>query len=67
MQKCKHCRYCRTIRHITFDNYVCTNPDIEESAKEYEDRVEKKIVKAVNAIGNEMPKTALLWSPLNRR
>ena len=54
--KCSVCEYARI--------YTCRHPRIRESAKKYEERTGKYIVKSCDFIGWKIPKTSLRWCPL---
>lgn len=61
--KCKDCKFC-TYEGAGIDGgYKCRHPDIEESAKKYEQLKRKVINKEYPHIGYDMIKTSLRYCP----
>lgn len=63
MNKCIECPYAKYSGHGITAGWKCTHPKIEESAKEYEKIKRKRIVKSVEFIGRELPRTSIRWCP----
>lgn len=64
--KCNDCKYCSYEGMGIAGGYKCTHPDIENSAKKYEEIKGKTINKSYSHIGYHMIKTALRYCPLKK-
>ena len=64
--KCKDCIFCKDYsKSYQKQNYfICTHKDIETSAKRYEKKTGKRIIKQKNFIGFKPIKTSLKYCPL---
>lgn len=63
MKKCIDCPYITYSGKGITAGWRCSHPNIEESAKKYENLKRKRIVKSIDYISNEIPKTSLRWCP----
>lgn len=65
--KCKDCKFCRYEGAGIVGGYKCRHPNIEESAKQYEQIKGKVINKDYYHIGYQMIKTSLRYCPYKMR
>lgn len=55
---CRDCKYC-----VYIGSYTCVHPELEKSAKKYEDKNNKRIGKSHSHIGYKLIKTSLRYCP----
>lgn len=61
--KCAECKYCNYEGTGLAGGYKCRHPKIEECAKKYEKKTNKRMTKAPRHIGYKLVKTCLRYCP----